>query len=103
LDQPAPGKLTAKELAGRRFWYWSGGKADFVLGADGRVKEYPDPEHEVFWRVDKDGKLLILNKDGKPTHIYDAQLRTPQGTYCFEGTWIRDGSAFGVSLMEQKP
>lgn len=101
LPSPAT-KLTTKELAGRRFWFFvvgSGSKNSFALGDDGRVKEY-DYENERFWRIAKDGKLTVYTKDMRPSAVYDAVGRSKNGQI-FEGRFLLPGTTSHVFLVEQ--
>jgi hypothetical protein len=63
------------------------------------VKEY-DNDNERFWRVTKDGKLSILTKDMRVSHVYDTVRRSQNGQ-TFEGrfTLTRDPTQVGTTLM----
>jgi hypothetical protein len=105
VEPPVPGKLTAKELVGRRFSFavttTATPNGELVLGEDGRIKEYSN-DNEKFWKLNKDGKLFILTKDGRVSHSYDAYWRAANG-FAFEGKFVAGKPPTLAVMFEVQP
>lgn len=100
-DPPAveiKGRLTVKDLAGRKFMYAPvPAMQPLTLGDDGKIKEYVHP-NESFWRVTADGKMVFFNKDGRtPTFVFST-FRQGNGKMYIEGTGVL-GANKGISVM----
>jgi len=89
-------ELSVEDLTGRSFWFrWLEGDQEgtngvLVLDAEGRVSGIDSP-NESAWRLDEEGRLLILHEDGEVSTTFIA-FEVRDGKYCFQGPFhLREG------------
>lgn len=98
---PTVAKLTAKDVAGKKFWYsFAPDKYLVSFESNGTIKSSSRlNDHQ--WKIDKDGQLLILQKAGPTVAIGDTPYRARNGIV-LSGRYVIDNTAKIITLAEQK-